>query len=183
MYFLINFLTISRIILALVIFLLLTLPDKYIYALILFIFAGITDYFDGYLARKYELTSDIGEILDPIADKILVCFVLFGLSVNLSSYIVAFASATIISREIFVAALRDFNSRNDIANATKVTFLSKIKTSLQLFTITIYLIGLSLSKMLLIIFGDILLIISLLITIYTGFIYATNTINNIKYKL
>jgi phosphatidylglycerophosphate synthase len=54
-------------------------PDGYLLALILFFLAGITDYFDGYLARKYNAVSQLGEILDPIADKILILFVLFGL--------------------------------------------------------------------------------------------------------
>ena len=74
----INILTLSRIILGVVIFLLLMLPDWYLLALILFFFAGVTDYFDGYLARKYNAVSQLGEVLDPIADKILIVFVLFG---------------------------------------------------------------------------------------------------------
>ena len=74
----INLLTFSRIFLAAIIFLLLMSPDGYLLALILFFLAGITDYFDGYLARKYNAVSQLGEILDPIADKILILFVLFG---------------------------------------------------------------------------------------------------------
>jgi len=82
----INILTLSRIFLAAIIFLLLTSTDGYLMALVLFFLAGITDYFDGYLARKYNAVSELGEVLDPIADKILIVFVLFGLAVNLSSY-------------------------------------------------------------------------------------------------
>ena len=108
----INILTLSRIFLAAVIFLLLITPDGYLLALILFFLAGITDYYDGLLARKYNAVSPLGEILDPIADKILILFVLFGLSINLSSYLIGFIGALIITREIWVGALRDFNSRN-----------------------------------------------------------------------
>jgi CDP-diacylglycerol--glycerol-3-phosphate 3-phosphatidyltransferase len=118
----INILTLSRIFLAAVIFLLLISPDGYLLALILFFLAGITDYFDGYLARKYNAVSQLGEILDPIADKILVLFVLFGLAINLSSYLIGFIGAIIITREIWVGALRDLNARNGITDATKVTF-------------------------------------------------------------
>ena len=75
MSYFINLLTLSRIFLAAVIFLLLTRPEGYFLAFILFFIAGTTDYFDGYLARRYDLTSQIGEILDPIADKILIVFV------------------------------------------------------------------------------------------------------------
>jgi len=174
----INILTLSRIFLASLIFLLLMSPDGYLLALILFFLAGITDYFDGYLARKYNGVSQLGEILDPIADKILILFTLFGLSINLSSYPICFIGALIITREIWVGALRDLNARNNNTNATKVTFIAKIKTSIQLFTITIYLIGLALNQMLLIVIGDLFLFISLFITLYTGYTYTLNTFKN-----
>jgi CDP-diacylglycerol--glycerol-3-phosphate 3-phosphatidyltransferase len=175
---LINLLTLSRIIIAAIIFLLLTRPEGYFLAFILFFIAGVTDYFDGYLARKYNLTSEIGEILDPIADKILILFVLFGLSVNLSSYFIAFIGSLIITREIWVGALRDFNARRGCSDATKVIFLAKIKTSIQLFTLSIYLLGLVLNSMLLILFGDMFLFLSLLITIYTGYLYTYSSFKN-----
>ena len=171
----INILTLSRIFLAAVIFLLLISPDGYLLALILFFLAGITDYFDGYLARKYNAVSQLGEVLDPIADKILIVFVLFGLSINLSSYLIGFIGAIVITREIWVGALRDLNARNGKSNATKVTFLAKIKTTVQLSTLSIYLFGLAINNMLIIVIADILLFISLFITLYTGFIYTVNT--------
>ena len=171
----INLLTFSRIFIAAVIFLLLMSSDNYAMALILFFVAGITDYFDGYLARKYSAASQLGEILDPIADKILILFLLFALAINLSSYLIGFIGALIITREIWVGALRDMNARNGRSDATKVTFLAKIKTSIQLFTISIYLLGLTINNMLIVIIGDIFLLISLFITLYTGFIYTVNS--------
>jgi len=176
----INLLTFSRIFLAAVIFALLTSPDGYLLALVLFFLAGITDYFDGYLARKYNAVSELGEILDPIADKILILFVLFGLAINLSSYLVGFIGAIIITREVWVGALRDLNARNGKSDATKVTFLAKIKTTVQLFTLSIYLFGLTINNMLIIIIADIFLFISLFITLYTGFIYSINTFKKDK---
>ena len=178
----INILTFSRILLAALIFVLLMSPDGYFLALLLFFLAGITDYFDGYLARKHNLVSELGEILDPIADKILILFVLFGLAVNLSSYLIGFAGALIITREIWVGALRDLNARNGRIAATKVTFLAKIKTTIQLFTISMYLLGLALNNMLIIVIADILLFISLFITIYTGLIYTLNSIKKNEEK-
>ena len=157
------------------IFLLLISPDRYLLALALFFLAGITDYFDGYLARKYNAVSQLGEILDPISDKILILFVLFGLAINLSSYLIGFLGATIITREIWVGALRDLNARNGKSDVTKVTFLAKIKTTVQLFTIFVYLFGLTFNNMLILIVGDIFLFISFFITLYTGFIYSINT--------
>lgn len=150
-------------------------PGGYLLALVLFFFAGITDYFDGFLARKYNAVSQLGEILDPIADKILILFVLFGLAINLSSYLIGFIGAIIITREIWVGALRDLNARNGRSNATKVTFLAKIKTTVQMFTLFMYLFALTLNNMVIIIVADIFLFISLLITLYTALIYTINT--------
>ena len=178
----INLLTFSRIILAAVIFILLISPDGYFLALILFFIAGITDYFDGYLARKYNSTSQIGEILDPIADKILIVFVLFGIAINLNSYLIGFVGSIIITREIWVGALRDLNARNNKSDATKVTFLAKIKTTIQLFTLSLYLLALALNIMLLIQFAHIFLFISLFITLYTGLIYTLNSFASIDSK-
>jgi len=175
----INLLTISRIALGAFIFILLTRTEMYWIAFVLFFIASITDYFDGYLARKYNHVSQIGEILDPIADKILIVFLLFAISVNLTSYYIAFSSALIITREIWVGALRDFNARQNKSNATKVTFLAKIKTTIQLFTIAIYLLGLGLSDMLVLLLADILLFKSLLITMYTGYLYTYKTFSNL----
>ena len=172
---LINILTLSRILLASIIFVLLISPDGYLLALILFFMAGVTDYLDGYLARKHNAVSQLGEILDPIADKILILFVLFGLAINLSSYLIGFIGAIIITREIWVGALRDLNARSGKSDATKVTFLAKIKTSVQLSTLSIYLFGLAINNMLIIVIADILLFISLFITLYTGYIYTLNT--------
>jgi len=141
---------------------------------LLFFIASLTDYFDGFLARKYNAESQLGEILDPIADKIIIIFILIGLSVNLSSNLIAFLSSFIIAREIGIAALRDFASRNNLSDRTKVTFIAKTKTAIQLFTIGSYLLALTLNFNLLIVVSDVLLIIATLITLYTGYDYTVN---------
>ena len=171
----INFITVSRMIFGAIIFVLLTRTEMYWYAFILFFLASITDFFDGYFARKYNLVSQLGEILDPIADKILIVFLLFAISVNLTSYYIGFLSAVIIAREIWVGALRDFNARQQNTDATKVTFLAKIKTTTQLFTISTYLFGLAMDNMLIVLLADFMLFSSFLITVYTGFQYTSNT--------
>ena len=161
-----------------IIFILLALEDYYLLALLLFFIAGLSDYLDGFFARRYNATSKLGEILDPIADKILIIFLFFGLALNLSSYLIGFAGALIITREVWVSALRDFNSRNKNTSATKVTYLAKIKTTVQLFTLSIYLFSLAFKIMLLIPIADIFLLISVLITIYTGYLYTINSFKN-----
>tara|TARA_Y100001970_G_scaffold99275_1_gene124866 strand:+ start:388 stop:921 length:534 start_codon:yes stop_codon:yes gene_type:complete len=168
---LINLITIARIILAPIILLFLIFGN-YLICILLFFLAGVSDYFDGYLARKYLAESQLGEILDPIADKILIVFLLIGLSVVLDSYLIATLSSFIIAREIGVTALRDFSARNNISDRTKVTYLAKTKTSVQLFTIGSYLFALTFSLNLLLVISDILLIITALITLYTGYQYS-----------
>ena len=169
----INFITIARIFLAPIILVFLIFGN-YLVCVLLFFLAGLTDYYDGYLARKYNAESELGEILDPIADKILIVFILIGLSVELDSQLMALLSSLIIAREIGVAALRDYSARNNLSDRTKVTFLAKAKTSIQLLTIGLYLLALAISLNLLIIISDIFLIIATLITLYTGYQYILN---------
>ena len=151
------------------------LESNYSLALFLFFVASFSDFLDGYLARKTDSVSVLGEILDPIADKLLIVFVLIGLSINLDSFLIGFISAIIISREIWVAALRDINSRNNESDKTKVTFLAKTKTAIQMLAILMYLFGLTLNSMMILFFADIILIIALLVTIQTGFQYTIST--------
>ena len=170
-----NFLTLSRILCAVLIYLILYLESNYSIALFLFFIASFSDFLDGYLARKTNSVSVLGEILDPIADKLLIVFVLIGLSVNLDSFLIGFISSVIISREIWVAALRDINARNNQSNKTRVTFLAKIKTAIQMLSILMYLLGLTINNMIVLFFADIVLIIALLVTIQTGFQYTVST--------
>lgn len=176
---LINSITISRIIVAPVILVFLTF-ENYVICTLLFFLAGLTDYLDGYLARKYNAESQLGEILDPIADKIIVVFVLIGLSVVLNSFLIASLSSFIIAREIGIAALRDYSSRNNISHRMKVSYLAKIKTSIQLLTIGLYLFALTIGFNLLIIISDILLVISTLITLFTGYEYTVKVFKKWK---
>ena len=169
----INFITIARIFLAPIILVFLIFGN-YLVCVLLFFLAGLTDYFDGYFARKYNAVSELGEILDPIADKILVVFILIGLSVELDSQLMALLSSLIIAREIGVAALRDYSARNNLSDRTKVTFLAKAKTSVQLLTIGLYLLALAISFNLLIVISDIFLIFATFITLYTGYQYTLN---------
>ena len=77
----IAFLTISRIVFAPLIFILIVYFQSYGLALLLFLASSLTDYLDGYFARKFNATSILGEILDPISDKITIIFVLFALTI------------------------------------------------------------------------------------------------------
>jgi len=91
--------------------------------------AGVTDFFDGWLARRWRAVSLIGAILDPIADKILVCGAILGL-LAVGTPGVLIPGALILFREFAVSALREVLAPRGIK--LPVTFLAKIKTTLQL---------------------------------------------------
>ena len=175
MNYFIQFLTYFRILIAPIIFILITLYDLYGWALFLFFLASISDYWDGFLARKYNLESIIGAVLDPIADKILVTFLILALSLELSSIFVGIIGGIILAREYWVGALRDLNAQNGNDGATNVTFLAKLKTSLQFLTFASFLSGLYLENSLIIFLSNFLLFLALIVTIQTGLSYTIAT--------
>ena len=136
-----NLLTVIRIIFASLIALILIFFDSkiaYFISFILFSLAGITDYFDGWLARKKGQISDLGRMLDPIADKILVIstFIIL-MSNNVIEGFNAIAAFIIIYREIFISGLREFLGNKSLV--VKVTKLAKWKTAIQFITILVFL--------------------------------------------
>ena len=175
MNYFIQFLTYFRILIAPIIFILITLFDFYGWALLLFFIASISDYWDGFLARKYNLESMLGAVLDPVADKILVTFIILALSIELSSTFIGMVGGLMLVREFWVAALREFNARHDNSNATQVTFLAKIKTSIQFLTFSSYLFGLAINSSLIIFTSNFLLFLALIITLQTGLSYTIST--------
>jgi len=175
MNYFIQFLTYFRIFIAPIIFLLITFYDSYGLALFLFILASISDYWDGFLARKYKLESIIGGVLDPIADKILVTFLILGLSLELSSIFIGLVGGIILVREFWVGALRDLNARQNNPDATKVTLLAKTKTFIQFITFSSYLFGLVLNNSLILFASNFLLFLALIITLQTGLSYTMST--------
>ena len=81
----------------------------------------------------------------------------------------------IITREIWIGALRDFNSRQGVADATRVTLLAKIKTFIQFITFSLYLFGLVFSSSLILFISDFFLFLALIITLQTGLFYTVAT--------
>jgi len=175
MNYFIQSLTYFRIFIAPIIFLLITFYDSYILALFLFILASISDYWDGFLARKYKLESTIGAVLDPIADKILVTFLILGLSLELSSIFIGMVGGIILVREFWVGALRDLNARQNNPDATKVSLLAKTKTFIQFIAFSSYLFGLALNNSLILFTSNFLLFLALIITLQTGLSYTMST--------
>lgn len=100
------------------------------WAFIAFVVAAVTDFLDGWLARRFKATSLLGAILDPIADKVLVCGVILGLLSLGPNPAVALPAALILFREFTVSALREVAAGKGIS--LPVTLLAKWKTALQL---------------------------------------------------
>ena len=175
MNYFIQFLTYFRILIAPIIFILITLFDHYGWALLLFFIASISDYWDGFLARKYKLESMLGAVLDPIADKILVTFIILALSIELSSVFIGLVGGIMLVREFWVGALRDLNARQNNIDATTVTSLAKIKTSIQFITFSFYLLGLVLDNSLILFISNFILFLALIITLQTGLSYTMST--------
>ncbi len=119
-----------------VMFLYFTRPYADWFALILFIGAAVTDWFDGYLARSWKQESRLGAMLDPIADKAMVMIallVIVGYS-SMSPWLVLPATV-IVFREVFVSGMREF--LGDTAGTLKVTKLAKWKTTAQMIAISV----------------------------------------------
>jgi len=171
----IQMLTYFRIIAGPIIFFLILPFQSYGLALLILLLASASDYWDGYLARKYSLTSVLGAVLDPIADKILITFVLMALVLALDSIFIAFLGSIMLAREFWVGALRDINARNQNEAATTVTFLAKIKTTMQLVTFCWILTGLYFNSGLMILLGNFFLFLALIIAIQTGLSYTIAT--------
>lgn len=101
----------------------------------IFICAGITDWLDGYLARKMQLETDFGAFLDPVADKLMVAIVLVLLVQSEASVYMAIPAAVIIGREITIASLREWMAELGQRAAVKVSQLGKWKTTAQMVAI------------------------------------------------
>jgi CDP-diacylglycerol--glycerol-3-phosphate 3-phosphatidyltransferase len=106
---------------------------------LLFGLAGITDYLDGYLARRLGLTSKFGAFLDPVADKLIVATALVLLVQADPRMVLAIASAIIIGREITVSALREWMSQIGARAHVAVSFFGKWKTTVQIVGIALML--------------------------------------------
>ena len=111
------------------------------FALSIFVFAGLTDQLDGYIARKTGTSTKLGALLDLVADKLLICIVLIWL-LHTSKDLAFFVPAIIIiSRELVISSLRQFFAENEGFNPIKVSFLAKSKTTFQIIAISFWLIS------------------------------------------
>ena len=180
-----NILTIGRIIIVPFFVLAFYLPGFYgdLTAFVLFVIASFTDFLDGMLARMMGEESKLGELLDPIADKIIVAtaLILLVMSGTIKHYEVI-AAIIILTREILISGLREFLARGQIK--LPVTNLAKLKTFLQMIAIALLLTGETGNKIINFqdynaqIIGIILLWLSAFLTLYTGYEYLIKGIDH-----
>lgn len=131
-----NILSMCRIFIIPILVILLLFPGKPIRAIaaILFVLASITDYLDGYLARRYNVVSTLGKFLDPMADKVLVTAVLVMLIPIKEGSVPAWMVVIILVREIIISGLRGAASARGVV--IQAEELGKYKTILQIFALT-----------------------------------------------
>jgi len=180
-----NILTIGRIIIVPIFVLTFFLPGFFgdLIPFFIFLLASFTDYLDGLLARLFKEESKLGELLDPIADKIIIATALILLVMNgtIKNYEVI-AAIIILTREILISGLREFLAKVSIA--MPVTTLTKLKTFLQMLSIAILLTGDSGNKIINFqdynaqTIGIILLWLSAFLTLYTGYDYLIKGIDH-----
>ena len=189
-----NILTLSRIALIPVFVALYYLQPAYsttsVFTWINFLLTGtfaaisITDYLDGYLARKLNMTSQLGAFLDPVADKLMVStalILLVDFYPSNTHWYITVCALVIISREILVSALREWMGTIGQRSTVNVSFIGKVKTFVQIFAILFLLyqqpfFGLPSFEI-----GVVLLLAATLLTLYSGLIYLKEGIKTFDY--
>lgn len=168
-----NLITISRLALAVLLFWLIDFDGYWRTAAAVFLIAALTDFLDGYIARKYGLVTTLGRIMDPFADKIIVCGAFVFLLGKAGSGVTAWMVIIVIGREMFVTSLRGFLEQHGMDFSA--TLSGKLKMVLQCAAVTASLLSLSpgfresatwASDV-----RDVLLWSAIAITVYSGGIY------------
>jgi CDP-diacylglycerol--glycerol-3-phosphate 3-phosphatidyltransferase len=139
------------------------------FSFFLFLFSSLTDFFDGYFARKYNVVSDYGKCMDQISDKLIICSLLIMfVNLNIANvYVVIF----IIFREILVSGLREFYALKNQFNIP-VSNIGKIKTVLQMISVSMmffYEFAF---------YANVILFLSLIFSIFSAILYLKIIIKN-----
>lgn len=168
-------LTLSRLAILPLFFVLMILPFSWASygALIVFVAAALTDFLDGFLARKLGQTSDLGAFLDPVADKLLTLTALIMLVfVHQLSMVGLLAALCILWREVGIMALRQAMAHK--GHPVEVTWIAKVKTAVQFLAITLLLLAFARVDETINIIGQVLLVLAALLTMHSfmGYVQA-----------
>ena len=169
-----NLLTLFRMALIPVVVVLYFMPIAGVYVTAVFLLAGLTDWLDGYLARRLEQTSQFGEFLDPVADKLVVAAVLVLLVSDgdvlarvVSQKLFIVAVVVIIGREIAVSALREWVAQSGARPGIAVSTLGKVKTTTQIIAIALLLYSQDLVGFPTLLVGESMLYVASALTIWS----------------
>ena len=169
-----NLLTLFRMALIPVVVVLYFMPIAGVYVTAVFLLAGLTDWLDGCLARRLEQTSQFGEFLDPVADKLVVATVLVLLVSDgdvlarvVSQKFFIVAVVVIIGREIAVSALREWVAQSGARAGMAVSTLGKVKTTVQIIAIALLLYSQDLVGFPTLLVGELMLYVASALTIWS----------------
>jgi CDP-diacylglycerol--glycerol-3-phosphate 3-phosphatidyltransferase len=168
-----NIITLARILLVPVFVVIYLWPGEstYLIAATLFALAAATDWLDGYLARRLNQTTPFGAFLDPVADKLIVVSALTVLVAQHSTVWLTLPALIIVGREIMISALREWMAEMNSSVTVAVSYLGKIKTSLQMIAIAVLLALPPNSDSGLIFVGYTLLYVAALMTLWSMSVY------------
>ncbi|QCR36483.1 CDP-diacylglycerol--glycerol-3-phosphate 3-phosphatidyltransferase [Nissabacter sp. SGAir0207] len=102
---------------------------------VIFVIAAITDWFDGFLARRWKQTTRFGAFLDPVADKVMVAIALVLVAEYFHSWWITLPAATMIAREIIISALREWMAEVGKRSSVAVSWIGKVKTTAQMLSL------------------------------------------------
>ena len=136
-----------------------------------FLAAALTDWLDGWLARRWNLTSAFGAFLDPVADKLMIAVTLFLLVQDNPTPAMAIISAIIVGREIAISALREWMSEIGERKKVNVAGIGKIKTTMQIVAVMVLLYQKDIEELRLFYVGEALLAVAAILTIWSGLQY------------
>lgn len=149
-----------------------------IVATVIFVAAAITDWLDGYLARKLNQYTTFGAFLDPVADKLIVATALVLLATDqkilelvISIPLFAAAVGIIIGREIVISALREWMAELGKRASVAVSYIGKVKTTLQMIAISLLIYREPLFGLPIFIIGELLLFVAAILTLYSMIVY------------
>jgi len=157
-------------------------PSRNLIATVLFVVVALTDWADGYLARRMNLTSSFGAFLDPVADKFLVCAALLVLLEQ--GRVDALVALVIIGREIAISALREWMAQIGASRSVAVHMLGKLKTTVQMVAIPFLLFdGLLFGLLDTHRWGTVLIYLAAVLTIWSMVYYLQKALPEIRSKV
>ncbi|MCW8831148.1 MAG: CDP-diacylglycerol--glycerol-3-phosphate 3-phosphatidyltransferase [Gammaproteobacteria bacterium] len=156
-------------------------PEAHVIATSIFFIAGISDWFDGYLARKLNQQSALGAFLDPLADKLMVVVALCLLIAEYpDNNWLLFSAIIILAREIIISSLREWMATQGKDNIVMVSFAGKAKTFAQLWALGFLIYGKDLFDLPIFTIGIVLIVWAAILTLYSMMTYLISAWSTIK---